>query len=218
MFPATLTCRQPFASLIMHRVKNYETRSWHLDIRNHPLPLPIFIHSARSRGGSFLPTYTKKHGIRNFPMGQILGIAVISHSHPTNTLTLTHAEAAMGDFTPGRYAWEIHSTYLFPKPVPCPGAQGLWRIPQHIRPTVLEQIDAAGADWLLDRIPGREALAARGYKAQAEKYQHFYADDALVIADKLPAVMMDAPYASTTTQDWYKWLPPRNPVAQCRAS
>lgn len=38
----------------------------------------------------------------------------------------TEQERALGDWTPGRYAWELKNIKIFPEPVPAKGQQGLW--------------------------------------------------------------------------------------------
>lgn len=38
----------------------------------------------------------------------------------------TAQEMLFGDWTPGRYAWEIVNIKMLPKPIPAKGMQGLW--------------------------------------------------------------------------------------------
>ena len=38
----------------------------------------------------------------------------------------TAQEIALGDWTPGRYAWELKNIKLLPEPIPAKGQQGLW--------------------------------------------------------------------------------------------
>ena len=38
----------------------------------------------------------------------------------------TEREMELGDWTPGRYAWELQNIKLLPKPIPTKGKQGLW--------------------------------------------------------------------------------------------
>lgn len=38
----------------------------------------------------------------------------------------TETEMLFGDWTPGRYAWELANIQLLPKPIPAKGAQRLW--------------------------------------------------------------------------------------------
>lgn len=35
-------------------------------------------------------------------------------------------EIALGDWTPGRYAWELANVKILPEPIPAKGKQGLW--------------------------------------------------------------------------------------------
>lgn len=38
----------------------------------------------------------------------------------------TDKEIALGDWTPGRYAWELANVKILPEPIPVKGKQGLW--------------------------------------------------------------------------------------------
>lgn len=38
----------------------------------------------------------------------------------------TKKEMALGDWTPGRYAWELANVKILPEPIPIKGKQGLW--------------------------------------------------------------------------------------------
>ncbi len=38
----------------------------------------------------------------------------------------TEQELALGDWTPGRYAWELANVKMLPQPIPIKGKQGLW--------------------------------------------------------------------------------------------
>lgn len=38
----------------------------------------------------------------------------------------TEKEIALGDWTPGRYAWEFANVKILPEPIPAKGKQGLW--------------------------------------------------------------------------------------------
>lgn len=39
----------------------------------------------------------------------------------------TEREMALGDWTPGRYAWELANVKVLPEPIPAKGQQGLWK-------------------------------------------------------------------------------------------
>ena len=196
MFPAALTIRQPFASLIIEGKKRYETRSWRID---HELPAALLIHSSRTtKQADYLPA-VKMDRRKHYPLGMILGIAIVDAQYHTRGLEVTPEERAIGDFRPGRYAWHFSHVYPFPKPVPCPGQQCLWRLPAHVRPTVLAQIEQTPAEWLIDRIPSRKALEIAGRPIYAANP---YDDETLFIADRLPGAMLNAPRVSTSTADW----------------
>ena len=38
----------------------------------------------------------------------------------------TEKEIILGDWTPGRYAWEMANVKILPEPIPAKGNQGLW--------------------------------------------------------------------------------------------
>jgi hypothetical protein len=44
-------------------------------------------------------------------------------------------EILFGDWTPGRYAWELANINMLPKPIPAKGKQGLWRweVPEGVK-------------------------------------------------------------------------------------
>ncbi len=41
-------------------------------------------------------------------------------------------ERSFGDYTPGRWAWHLENITALPKPIPCRGMQGLWRVPADV--------------------------------------------------------------------------------------
>lgn len=43
-----------------------------------------------------------------------------------DVIDISHDEFLFGDWTPGRYAWELANVRPLPQPVPCKGRQGLW--------------------------------------------------------------------------------------------
>ena len=53
---------------------------------------------------------------------------------------LSDTERALGDYTPGRFAWELMHVRALPEPVVCRGAQGLWRVPADVEVVVRTQL------------------------------------------------------------------------------
>ena len=134
-----VTIWQPYATLLIEDIKKFETRSWKTSHRGF-----IAIHAAKKPikdVAKLLPEdikktineickkYQQKHGKIEFPAGAIIGTAELIYCHLIDEAflrTLTEEEKAMGDFTPGRYAWEFKdkSTDLFVPEII--GGQGLW--------------------------------------------------------------------------------------------
>jgi hypothetical protein len=56
-------------------------------------------------------------------------IALYDSHGNQKSVSICSEELMFGDWTPGRYAWEIKNVKLLPEPIPYKGAQGLWRIP-----------------------------------------------------------------------------------------
>ena len=78
-----------------------------------------------------------------FPRGGVIAIADLVECHEIdyadyhnglcpigtadgNSFMLTKAEFLFGNWTPGRFAWELANVKRLPVPVPCKGRQGLW--------------------------------------------------------------------------------------------
>jgi hypothetical protein len=64
------------------------------------------------------------------PRGVVLGICYLTDCMPVEKAWVHHrmtpAEAAFGDYSPGRFAWLLEDMKPFVKPVPAKGALGLW--------------------------------------------------------------------------------------------
>lgn len=135
-----ITIWQPWAELIVMGYKLNETRSWATTYTG-----PIAIHAAKYRKlphevyaeiaaaigitpdgyrGSWL--YYLEHGVPAESFGAVLGTATLGKALPTTLRAATPREKALGDFTPGRYAWPLYDVARFDKPIPAKGKQGLW--------------------------------------------------------------------------------------------
>lgn len=128
---------QPWTQLLATGKKKYETRSWRTNYRG-----PILLHASRKNevykifmamGISDLEKF-KKAGVVGARMefGAIIGMGYlkecvyITEEFSEELKRKEPDEYAFGDFTPGRYAWEISDTFLFKKPIPAKGYQGIW--------------------------------------------------------------------------------------------
>ena len=112
-----LTVWQPWASLIADGRKRYETRSWPTRHRG-----PLAIHAGKNSGA------IGKAGIGRFPLGAIVAVAEIVQCHRTEDIrdSLSEEELGVGDYSPGRFAWELVNVNPIEPPIPARGYQGLW--------------------------------------------------------------------------------------------
>jgi len=159
-----ITLWQPWASLIAHGAKKYETRSWATKYRG-----PIAIHAAL-KDPCKLPLFGKedfeeavRKAIGNvssswatLPLGAVVATAELVECwdivyHPGTNIDVaknievgaelnvpkhhprfgdyvvpTEQEFLFGDWTPGRFAWELQNIQLLPAPIFVKGHQGLW--------------------------------------------------------------------------------------------
>lgn len=91
------------------------------------------------------------------PLGAIVAVAELIRIVPTEHFVWTDGpllrefptptaqylagprERAFGDFTPGRYGWVLSDVQALTEPIPCRGAQGLWRVPEDVVERIREQ-------------------------------------------------------------------------------
>ena len=130
-----ITIHQPWASLIAIGAKHYETRSWATKYRG-----PITIHASKKEALLTmwrLPKETteavfetfKNNADLNFSFlnrGCVLLVADLTNVYKTEELNPSKLERMFGDWTPGRYAWELQNVRVLPSPVLAKGKQGLW--------------------------------------------------------------------------------------------
>lgn len=124
-----LTLHQPWASAIAAGLKRYETRSWSTSYRG-----PLAIHAGKSvppYAREFLSALLKQEREvlpEPMPLGAVVAIAdlVTCHRITTGGLLVSPYERSWGDWSDGRFAWELASVRVLTPPVPARGAQGLW--------------------------------------------------------------------------------------------
>lgn len=131
-----LTIWQPYASLIGINKKRYETRSWYTTYRG-----PLLIHSGQ-RPMRWILKHSDEDaldvaietfgtdGLLNLPTGRAICVVDLVNCikmTPEFIAKRTPEELAVGDWQPGRYAWELKN----PRPVEnveLLGKQGLWNV------------------------------------------------------------------------------------------
>lgn len=136
-----LTLWEPWATFVARGLKRYETRSWETQYRGD-----LLIHAADRK--------VERQGLVNLykglgddpDMASVLADLVLDYStFPRGCIVAkvrlvdcirittnwaaqqTGLEIALGDWSPGRYAWKCERVYKFRNPIPCKGKQGLWK-------------------------------------------------------------------------------------------
>lgn len=138
-----ITIRQPYASLIVYKEKEFETRSWRTQYRG-----PIAIHAAAKHDDDAKIFSIDAKIIENYdemPLGKIIAIAKLVDCHKIvryggrgldsespgwldterGIYIPSSKELMLGDWTPGRYAWEFSSIKVI-SPIFAKGKQRLW--------------------------------------------------------------------------------------------
>jgi len=134
-----ITIWQPWATAIALEVKGNETRSWATKHRGL-----IAIHAAKKSFHECWCRYTDGEAAavicrrmalpeifdytQHFPLGCVIATAKLVDCIPITpeyAATLSHDELALGDYTPGRYAWKLENVQRI-TPIPTAGKQGLW--------------------------------------------------------------------------------------------
>ena len=134
-----LTIRQPWATLIMLGLKQFETRSWRTDYRG-----PLVIHAAATGGrihtdellrlerrlGAMPTTLAEK----DYPLGALLGVVELDECLPMSPrliAALTPLERNLGWYQSGGFVWDLARAgrRRLTQPIVCSGRQGLWTLP-----------------------------------------------------------------------------------------
>lgn len=123
-----ITIRQPHASLILAGLKRFETRTWATRHRG-----PLIIHAGMSLGALPQGWHWTDDGkvccgevVLDCPRGVALGAVDLIDVVPTEELDLDEAQRPFGNFSKGRFAWELSDPSRFAQPVKAAGKLGLW--------------------------------------------------------------------------------------------
>jgi len=123
-----LTISQPYASLIADGIKWVENRQWATSYRG-----PLAIHAGKGT------QYLTRRQLLDYPTGAVIAIADVVACIPLNTVrkrgrsgVLEHLGIAFDVFiqhehTEGPWCWILRDVRKFREPMPCRGAQGLWK-------------------------------------------------------------------------------------------
>ena len=132
-----LTMYEPWATLLVLGYKHFETRSWQTAYRG-----PLAIHAAQN--GNYmrkLPAFLEHAGLPAeladtllWAQGQFIGLVMLVDCYATGPQfvaqqQLSDRETALGDFTIGRFAWDMRHRLILPDPISFLGARMLWPVP-----------------------------------------------------------------------------------------
>lgn len=130
------TVFQPYAFAIAVGLKEYETRSRRTHIRGR-----VAVHAGKKkinaqeaymdalvegRGNEHAYHLCRTHRPEEY--GAVIGTVEIVDCVPVEEIvnSISPLERALGDYSPGRFAWVLKNPIMFPKPIPARGNQGWW--------------------------------------------------------------------------------------------
>ena len=149
-----ITIWQPWASLVAIGAKKYETRSWATSYRG---PIAIHAakkaptYTAATGFINRILDALKMPNIDYLPRGAVVATAELvecweiskvlrdlpseeisaeltSKGHGSLCVHHLEREVILGDWTPGRYAWELTNVQMLSEPIPAKGMQRLWTV------------------------------------------------------------------------------------------
>lgn len=126
----SITLHEPWGSYIRDGFKTYETRHWQSNYRGL-----LAIHAGKTVSHDMVrqladefPEQLSAYEKHEFKPG-IVAICRLVHCHPTDSTLIdkiSDLEYALGDYNPGRFAWQLQLLEVFNEPIPAKGEQGLW--------------------------------------------------------------------------------------------
>lgn len=138
---------QVWAQLAVLGLKKWETRSWSARFTGD-----CYIHAAKNFPGwakdyLLMPDFRdalEPFGYRtpnDFPTGAVIGKVTFVRCIRTSTAAnfLSKTEIAFGDYSPGRFAFEMQNPVVFEEPIPCRGALSFWNVPLEIEEKIVFQ-------------------------------------------------------------------------------
>lgn len=137
-----LSLTQPWASMVVWGFKRYETRGWGTQ---HVGDLAI--HASKG-----FPSWAieycfeqpfaaclRQAGVRypaDLPRGAVVGVVRLDSARHVESVrdSLGAQELAFGDYSDGRWAWELSAPRRLSEPIPARGSLGLWdwHAPEHL--------------------------------------------------------------------------------------
>lgn len=131
-----ISVMQPYASLIMAGIKLFETRSWSTDYRGR-----LGIHASKKISPEVLvlcnqePLKTILQNMacqdpEELPKGALIGSVELLDVKPTNLMKPDPTQKQLGDWRPGRYAWELAGPKTLKEPIGMIGRLSVYELPE----------------------------------------------------------------------------------------
>lgn len=149
-----LTIKPPWSHAIAQGTKRVENRSWPAPQR--AIGRDIAIHAGK--GFDWDATFpagcmTEWAAPEDCALGAVVAVARLAECHySADCMDLPPHIAGPGQWegcspwcVRGQYHWHLGRTIALPKPVPCRGALGLWRLPGDVETAVRAQLEASHA-------------------------------------------------------------------------
>lgn len=136
-----ISLTQPWATAIAIGVKQYETRSWSTSFRGL-----IAIHASKAFPKWARDFASTEHTLgrlpNRVPLGAIVATARIVGVFRVEEIApqLSAIERLYGDYSAGRYAWQLADVRALAEPIPCKGALSLWSVPVEIERLVMAEV------------------------------------------------------------------------------
>lgn len=137
-----LSLHQPWATMIAIGLKQLETRHWSTNYRG-----PLAIHAAQ-KWTKAQRTFTEElfnedvvgHVLRQYgytapgqlPFGAVVctvrlaQVMITEHVVKSHWMRVNSVERMLGDYSAGRYAWQLLDLKRFEQPIKAIGHQGFW--------------------------------------------------------------------------------------------
>ncbi len=128
---------EPFCSLLVAGVKQFETRNWPTSYRG-----PIALHAASDKRGAekilrWQPdlvdlsrdVFPDRETLADYPLGCVVGIGRLVACHAMTDALIAEqgdTELICGLWEPGRFAFEIRDIIPLDDPIPARGGQRFW--------------------------------------------------------------------------------------------
>lgn len=126
-----LSLWQPWASLMAWGHKGFETRSWPASRAGLRPGMMVAIHAAKrpmtpGERSDWRCILADLGMSADLPYGAVLSLHWLGRCLRTETAQVTDLEERFGDYTPGRFAWEMPLIERLDEPFPLKGAQGVF--------------------------------------------------------------------------------------------